>query len=312
MAWISGRPVAAATGSMDLVGRETEIEQLRRFVGRIPGGAENALLLVGDPGVGKTSLLDQAAAIAVGTGIRLLRATGSQFEVDISYAALHQLLRPCLAELPRLSPLHARALNVALCLGEGPPPAPLLVAGAVLALFEQAAKEQPVLLVVDDLPWLDRASALVLGMVTRRFTGLPVALLAASRSGEASFFDKGDLPIAQLEPLQEQAAAALLASRFPVMTPRVRRRLLDDALGNPLALLELPVSLGDLTHTIAGTLPPALPLSQRLQAVFTSRIQALPTTVYELLLLAVLDGTGDLRPTTCCTPTATSTPPTGC
>src|SRR6185437_6452474 len=93
----------------------------------------------------------------------------------------------------------------------------------------------------------------------------------------------------------DEAATELLASRYPVMTPRVRRRLLDTALGNPLALLELPVSLGDLAQTVAGTLPAALPPGRRLQTAFASRVQALPALVYDLLLLAVLDGTGDLR-----------------
>jgi DNA-binding CsgD family transcriptional regulator len=295
MDWISGRPDQAAAGPTELIGREPEIQQLHLFVSRITQGAGEALLLSGDPGVGKTSLLDQAAAIAADSGIRLLRATGAQFEADISFAALHQLLRQCLAELPHLSPLLARALNVALCLGEGPPPPQLLVASAVLELLQQASKEQPLLLIVDDLPWLDRASALVLGMVARRLAGLPVGLLAACRAGQSSFFDQGNLPVARVEPLSEEAAAELLANRYPVMTPRVRRRLLDAALGNPLALLELPVSLGDLAHTVAGTLPAALPLGHRLQTVFSSRVQALPPSVYELLLLAVLDGTGDLR-----------------
>jgi DNA-binding CsgD family transcriptional regulator len=295
MDWISARHDQAATGPIELIGREPEIQQLRLFVSRIIQGTGEALLLSGDPGVGKTSLLDQAAAFAADSGIRLLRATGSQFEADISFAALHQLLHPCFAELPHLSPLLARALNVALCLGEGPPPTPLLVASAVLALLQQASKEQPLLLIVDDLPWLDRASALVLGMVARRLAGLPVALLAAGRTGQPSFFDQGNLLVARVEPLSEEAAAELLINRYPVMTPRVRRRLLDAALGNPLALLELPVSLGDLAHAVAGTLPVALPLSRRLQTVFASRVQALPPSVYELLLLAVLDGTGDLR-----------------
>jgi energy-coupling factor transporter ATP-binding protein EcfA2 len=143
MDWISARHDQAATGPMELIGREPEIQQLRLFVSRITQGAGEALLLSGDPGVGKTSLLDHAAAIAADSGIRLLRATGSQFEANISFGALHQLLRPCFAELPHLSPLLARALNVALCLGEGPPPAQLLVASAVLALLQQAAKEQP-------------------------------------------------------------------------------------------------------------------------------------------------------------------------
>ena len=237
-----------------------------------------------------------AAAIAADSGIRLLRATGSQFEADISFAALHQLLHPCLAELPHLSPLLARALNVALCLGEGPPPTTSFSSPArSWQLLQQAAKEQPLLLIVDDLPWLDRASALVLGMVARRLAGLPVALLAACRTGQPSFFDQGNLLVARVEPLSEEAAVELLVNRYPVMTPRVRRRLLDAALGNPLALLELPVSLGDLAHTVAGTLPAALPLGHRLQTVFASRVRALPSSVYELLLLAVLDGTGDLR-----------------
>ncbi|MER5325331.1 ATP-binding protein, partial [Streptosporangium roseum] len=259
-----------------LVGREPEIHRLHLFVGRIAEGAGEALLLAGDPGVGKTSLLGQAAALATGSGGRVLRATGSQFEADISYAALHQLLHPCLGAVPRLSPLLAGALNVALGLGEGQPPAQLLVASAVLALLEATAGKQPLLLVVDDLLWLDRASAIVLGMVARRLNGLPVGLVAACRSGEPSFFDLGGLAVIYVNPLSEEAATELLTSRYPVMTPRVRRRLLQAARGNPLALLELPVSLGDLSTTVAGTLPAALPLSHRLQSVFASRVGALP------------------------------------
>jgi DNA-binding CsgD family transcriptional regulator len=280
---------------VDLIGRDPEVQQLQVFLSQVARGAGDALLLSGDPGVGKTSLLRLATDLAPDYGIRLLRATGSQFEADISYAALHQLLRPCLGEVPHLASSLARALNVALGLGDGPPPAQLHVASAVLALLQHAAREQPLLLVVDDLPWLDHASALVLGMVARRLAGLPVALLAASRSREPSFFDQGNLPVVRVEPLSEEAAAELLTSRYPVMTARVRRRLLDTALGNPLALLELPVSLGDLAHAVAGTLPAALPLTSRLQGVFAARVRALPTSVYELLLLAALDGTDDLR-----------------
>ena len=103
MDWISARHDQAAAGPVELIGREPEIRQLRRFAGQIPRGTGEALLLSGDPGVGKTSLLDLAAAIAAGSGIRLLRATGSQFEVDISFAALHQLHHPCFAELPHLT-----------------------------------------------------------------------------------------------------------------------------------------------------------------------------------------------------------------
>src|SRR3984957_3660951 len=138
---------------MNLIGREAEIERLRLLLRQIGAGAGDALLLSGAPGVGKTSLLGAAATIAADAGIKQLRATGSQFEANISYAALHQLLRPCLDRLPQLSPMLAGALNGALDLGDGPPPAQLLVASAVLALLELAAKGQPLLLVIDDLPW---------------------------------------------------------------------------------------------------------------------------------------------------------------
>ena len=117
--------------------------------------------------------------------------------------------------MPDLSPALAGALNVALGLGEGPPPAPLLVASAVLALLQQAAKEQPLLLIIDDLPWLDRASALVLGMVARRLAALPVALLAACRTGEPNFFDQGNLPVARVEPLSEEAATNCWPAAIP-------------------------------------------------------------------------------------------------
>jgi len=295
MDWFGEGQGHERTAVADLVGRGPETERLALLVSRIGDGTGEALLLSGDAGVGKTSLLDLAASLAADAGIRLLRAAGSQFEADLSYAALHQLIHPCLDEVPKLSPPLAGALSVALGLGDGTPPEPLQFATAVLALLREAAAERPLLLIVDDLPWLDRASALVLGMVARRLSGLPVALLAASRTGEHSFFDQANLPVLPVEPLPEDAATELLNSRYPAMTARVQRRLLETALGNPLALLELPASLGDLTHAVAGALPAALPLSRRLQNVFASRLRLLPGPVFELLLLAVLDGTGDLR-----------------
>src|ERR1700683_4364426 len=139
---LSPRHRQAGPKPADLIGREPEIQQLQLLLGKMATGSGDALLLSGDPGVGKTSLLDLAALHAAGAGIKLLRATGSQFEADISYAALHQLLLPCLDEVPRLSPLLAGALNVALGLGDGPPPAQLLVATASLALLQRAAQEQ--------------------------------------------------------------------------------------------------------------------------------------------------------------------------
>ncbi|WP_345430338.1 helix-turn-helix transcriptional regulator [Actinoallomurus vinaceus] len=273
-----------------LIGREKEIEFVGSFVERaaVEGGA---LLLSGEAGVGKTALLEVAVARAKAAGVGVLVGMGAEFEAEVSFAGLHQLLDPVLDELPGLSPVHARALGVALGLRVGEAPAQLTVAGATLALLRHLALARPLLVVIDDLPWLDRASATVLGFVARRLAGHRVGLLAAARSGPEGFTGWGDLPELEVPPLDDAGAAALLAARFPALTPRVRQRLLAEAQGNPLALLELPVALAGPQH---GALPAVLPLGRRLRAVFAARIGGLPEETRRLLLLAVLDGTGDL------------------
>ena len=254
------------------------------------------LLLSGEPGVGKTALLDVAAAEAAASGLRVLRAGGVEFEADISFSGLNQLLLPMLEDLSRLDGSPRDALSVALGFTEGPLADRLTVASAVLALLRQAASARPLLLVVDDLQWLDRSTAAVLGRVTRRLASAPVGFLAASRSGEEGFFERGDLPGHEIRPLDQAAAAALIEARFPALADRVRQRLLAEAQGNPLALLELPAALSGPQRTAAQPLPAILPLSRRLQALFASRVSDLPAPARRLLLLAVLDGTGDLGP----------------
>ncbi|MDX3107625.1 LuxR C-terminal-related transcriptional regulator [Nonomuraea angiospora] len=275
------------------MGRERDLARIGDFMDQaaIQGGA---FMLLGEAGVGKSVMLEVAAARALAAGHTLVRASGSQFEAEVSFAGLHQVLHPLLAGLPHLNPAHERALSVALGLGEGVPPGQLLLANAALLLLRQAAATRPLLLVVDDIAWLDRASAVVLGFVARRLTGSRAGLLAASRSGEESFFEYAGLLGYELQPLTDEDAAALLRARFPALAPRARQRLLADAQGNPLALLELPVALGDSRRASGGALPPILPLSGRLQAVFAARIQDLPSATFSLLLLAALDGTGDL------------------
>jgi hypothetical protein len=120
-------------------------------------------------------------------------------------------------------------------------------------------------------------------------------VLAAARSGEEGFFERSGLPGVDLRPLDDVAAAALLGDRFPRLAPRVRQRLLADAEGNPLALLELPVALSDLQRSSSRVIPAVLPLSRRLQAMFATRIGGLSSATFHLLLLAVLSGTGDLH-----------------
>ena len=166
---------------------------------------------------------------------------------------------------------------------------------AALVLLRRVAARVPLLLVVDDLPWMDRASADVLSFVARRLAGSRAGLLVACRTGADSYFDRAGLPEYELAPLDEEAAAELVAAQFPGLDPRVRSWVLDAAQGNPLALLELPQALSDSQRSAAEPLPSILPLGQRLQKLFTSRVARLPPATRAFLLMAALEDTGDLR-----------------
>ncbi|MER6176741.1 LuxR family transcriptional regulator [Streptosporangium sp. NPDC001681] len=286
--------VGDAAGNVGLFGRDGDLRVLRSLVERArhDGGA---LLLFGELGVGKTVLLDAASAYAEAAGTHVLRASGTQFEAAHSFSTLHQALYPLVGDLDALNPVHRRALGVALGLRGGSPPGLLVIANAALALLSHAAVTRPMLVVVDDLPWLDRASAMVLAIVARRVAGRRVGFLAAYRSGDESFFDRAGLPDHEVRPLADEAADALAAHWFPALVPAVRRRLLAEAQGNPLALLELPLTLSGRQRSGVARLPEVLPLSGRLQAAFESRISGLPLSARQVLLLLVLDGTGSLR-----------------
>ena len=258
---------------------------------RTDGGA---LIVTGEPGVGKTVVLDAASEAASAAGTRVLRAAGVEFEAGTSFSGLSQLLLPHLDALAQLQAVHREALNVALGFGEGTPPTRLVVSSAALMLLRQIATARPVLVILDDLPWLDRASAGVLSFVARRLAGSQVGLIGASRTGEVHFFDQAGLPELEVRPLDDGAARQLLDSRFPKLALAVRDRILVEAQGNPLALLELPNALSPMIRGRTA-LPPTLPLGRRLQAVFGSRIADLPPQTRQLLLLMALDGTGEVR-----------------
>ena len=251
--------------------------------------------MLGEAGAGKTLLLDAAAHAASESGIRVLRARGVEFEAGMSFSGLNQALLPVLGEFSELTATHRDALNVALGLGEGQPPDRLVVSNATVALLRGASIDRPLLLIVDDLPWLDRSSAGVLGYAARRVAGSRIGFLAASRTEEESFFDRVVLPELELRPLDAQAAGSLVDARFPTLAPNVRDRMLAEAQGNPLALLELPAVLSDAQRTALEALPAALPPGRRLQALFASRVRELPAPSRQLLLLMALDGTGELR-----------------
>ena len=277
-----------------LVGRDRELAILASFLDQAAADG-GALLFTGGPGVGKTILLDVAAETAAAAGTVVLRATGVQFETEANFSALGHLLEPLLDRVGQLSSSYQSALKAALGLGDESPADRLVLSNAVLSLLRQASTARPVLMVVDDLPWIDRPSALVLGLVARRLAGSRTGFLAVSRSEEEGFFERSGLPANEIKPLDDAAAAALLRRSFPALADRVRARLLTEAEGNPLALLELPAALSAAQQAATRPLPRVLPLTERLQDLFASRIGDLPAPARRLLLLAALDGTGDLR-----------------
>jgi len=281
-------------GDAFLVGRSRELTRLTAFLDRVRAGGES-LLVAGEAGAGKTALLDAAARLASAAGFLVLRSAATEFEAGLSYATLNQVLLPLRAEFGQVSPACREALEVALGFGFGPAPDRLTVSNAAVELLNWAATSRPVLVIVDDLPWLDRASAAVLGFVARRLAGSRVGFLGALRSEQETFFERAGLAEFELAPLDEESAAALLGARYPLLAAGVRERLLAEARGNPLALLELPAALSTPQRTADTELPDVLPLGRRLQELFAARVWELPPRTRRILLLAALECTGELR-----------------
>ncbi len=275
-----------------LMGRAAELALIDEFLAR--AAAEGgSVVLEGEPGVGKTALLQAAAERAVTAGTRVVRAEGVEFETIDVFSGLSQILCPLSAGLETLLPVHRDTLAVVLGMAEGDAPKPPAVAQAALNLIRGMAAGRPLLLVVDDLQWMDRSSADVLSFVMRRLGGSRAGFLAAARTGELVGFEPAGMTRHDLTMLDSEAALALLRERFPMLAPRVRQRLLDEARGNPLALLELPPALSGPQRAAWQALPAVLPLTDRLQAVFAGRVSGLPAATRELLLLAVLLGPAD-------------------
>ena len=252
-------------------------------------GHGGVLALYGDPGVGKTALLDYAAE--AGADFTLVRAVGVEGEMELAFAAVQQLCSPSLHLMERLPEPQRVALSVALGLSAGPPPNTFLVGLAVLNLVSEAADEQPLLCLVDDSQWLDRASARVLAFVARRLLAERIAMIFAAREpidalrGVAEF---------RVEPLSRRDARALLDSVLPArLDERVLERIVAETRGNPLALIELPRGLTPAQLAGGFGLPGALPLSARIEESFTRRLAQLPRDSRRLLLLAAADATGD-------------------
>ncbi|MFI6058317.1 AAA family ATPase [Streptomyces sp. NPDC051286] len=286
---MGGNPVLSVRSW--IVGRSEDVRVISEFFEKSSG---RGLHVLGDAGVGKTTLLDAVAEVAAESGAWVLRADGVEFEADVAYAGLHQILTPLLDRAGELPAEHRTALDVALGFGTGPAPDRLLVVNAVLALLRLAAVDGRVLLVVDDLPWLDQASAVVLGFVARRLAGTRIGFLAASRTSVHGPLDRGGLTEFELAPLDVDSAHLLLGARIPGLAAKVRTRVITEAEGNPLALLELPGQLSRSQLAANEELPTVLSLGKRTRCLYASRVRVLPAADRRMLLLAALAHTGDL------------------
>jgi DNA-binding CsgD family transcriptional regulator len=273
-----------------IVGRDAELARLFRAVDSV--SADPVLMLVGDMGTGKSALLEHAVHRAEAGGARVLRAAGSESESSLAFSALHQLLRPVSAEVDALPGRQRAALQDAF--GEGsatPGPDLMLVGVAVLSLLSGLGDHRPVLVVLDDAQWFDRASLDALSFVARRLEGEPVTMLIGVRGGDhLPGFDR-QVPMLTLGPLDNAAAHQLLDLQPKSPTGHTRSRIIDQAGGNPLALVEL-TRTASAQDAAAGLLPSAgpLPLTDHLERIFAARLNSLPaSTMRALLLLAAMD-----------------------
>ncbi|MFC8260706.1 ATP-binding protein [Streptomyces sp. NPDC057291] len=274
-----------------LTGRSSELDLIRAVIDDT-ARLGCSLTLFGDPGVGKSALLDAATDLARAKGMRTLRAAGAQFEANIAFAGLNQLLVPLVPLFAELDPDHESALRVALGFGDGATPSRILISTAALSLLLLAAREQPLVAIIDDVQWLDDASADVLAFVARRVAGTRVRMLSAVRTTGEPLRIRGDVNSLTMHSLDDSESEALLLARYPDLAEHVRRRIVSEAQGNPLALVELPATLTSDRYPTADTLPTVLPLTERLTRMFSARIAALAPETRDLLLLLALDGSG--------------------
>jgi DNA-binding CsgD family transcriptional regulator len=274
---------------MMLVGRHAECARLDALLTAMQGGRSAALVVVGEAGVGKTALLDYAVRSG-SDAVRVLRATGIESEMELPYAALHQLCLPLLAGIDRLPAPQTEALSRIFGMRAGEVLSPFFVGLGVLNLLADAARKRPLLCLVDDAHWLDEASAQVLAFVARRLRAESIGLVIASRRPVAGLHAVPELTV---QGLGTEDAQRLLNSvlRWP-LDDGVRAAILGEARGNPLALLELPLASPDRLAGGYGILE-ASALPGRIEESFRRRIAELPADSRELLLLAAADSTGD-------------------
>jgi DNA-binding CsgD family transcriptional regulator len=276
-------------GAMELVNRRAESGVLDRLIEAVRTGESRALVVSGEAGVGKTALLGHLAGQA--SGCRLARIAGVQSEMELPFAALQQLCAPMLDKLKGLPAPQRDALEIAFGMSSGSAPDRFLVGLAVLSLLSEVAESQPLLCLIDDEQWLDRASAQALGFVARRLGAESVGLVFAARVPSS---DIAGLPDLVVERLGETDARALLdAVLTGPLDTRIRDRILAETRGNPLAVLELPRGLSPQELAGGFGLPSAVQLSGGIEENFRRRAGILPDETRRLLLIAAAEPIGD-------------------
>jgi class 3 adenylate cyclase/tetratricopeptide (TPR) repeat protein len=271
-----------------LFGRERELFAVDQALAAARLGKSARLVIRGDPGIGKTALLQYAVEKA--ESMRVLTARGVEFEADVPFAGLSELLQPALNRLDRLQPFHADALRSSLGLGPRTEPDRLIIGAAVLGLISAYAEEAPLLITVDDAQWLDRASTEAIGFVARRLVADPVAVIIAVREGEESPLLAAGLPELSLAGLDRASAAELLLlSGATAASAEVTDRLVQATGGNPLALLEL----GPEAHRLHAAPHDNLPVATSVERVYLRRAAGLSEDARRVLVLLATSGTTD-------------------
>ena len=276
-----------------LVGRRAEIDRLGRAVDDI-GARGAALLLSGEPGIGKSSLVEAMIRRARDRGCRVLETAGVESEEQLAFAGLQRLLGPVMGACRSLPNAQRRALATALGLEEGPPPQVFLVGLAALSLLAEVASTQPVVVGVDDVHWLDGPTQEVLAFVARRVAGDPVVMVAAIRTGHRSPLLLAGLDTLVVEGLEDTAARELLSGVAHDLGDAECERILLQAMGNPLALVELPIAWRSAGTAMAHLVPQLVPLSGRLERAFADRLPELPAPTRDALLVAAVNAEDEL------------------
>jgi DNA-binding NarL/FixJ family response regulator len=286
-----GEAIGNGPGGTTLVGRRRERAELARSLERASsGGGGAATVLRGDAGIGKTALLDWAAERAAHRGFTVLRAVGGESEVGIAFGALHQVLKPLRENSSALPERQRLALERALGLREGLPPDGFMVGASALALLAEETRRRPVLVLVDDLHWVDSSSAAVFLFLHQRITDLRAVMVCASRPDGSALEGWPAHPV-DVGALSSEDSRALLRHWHPGLAASTAERVMAEAAGNPLALAELPGQLADEHRKGILPLPERLPLGQRLEELFVRRLRSLPADAARVLLLTALDGT---------------------